>query len=586
MQKESSALLSSQTHEDPTKNSNPTKTTQIQDPTPHNPKFYFSNKQMILDGNGFDKSLLIHLKTSKSANYITCYEQNSSQSLQESQKVLQFQDRLTKLHSFLDARKSLENKHFLSTIQHLSSLSSLNLRFSGYYQQDKIPQGTLLKSLASLKNIHHLEISFQRFKFIDPKMLKKLMKALRKSTIISSLSLTLSRCDGLSSLHYQTLSSNMAKLIQLRTLKLNFNNLEKGPLDSDIQSFACILPKLPLLTQVELIFGSLKTIGKTAFRKLFRAFQSMKNLLGLTLNLPRCELVTSFDDEPSILECLKGLAGTSLQKLSLVLFRNFSNRHLRELSEALKELTLLKSLCLNFDWDFHIFDEPLVDFSSTLALLTSLTFLTLAFPSTLANERSIQSLSSALVCLQNLVSFKLELKSSDQIQDLNLQILFKNLKALRSLRYLDIKIPDQNKITDDSLGVLGESLKELILLRNLSLNFSQTPLLTNKSIEAICSAIEGGHTDLFHLSLKFDTNRNISVKVIQKLAETLKSLICLYSVEFDFGECLSIDEFGELLSVLGQLGNIQKIVLSIPFSEKNRVEVSRLEKIKDVTAYL
>jgi len=259
------------------------------------------------------------------------------------------------------------------------------------------------------------------------------------------------------------------KLTHLRILKLNFKDSD-SLVDTDINTLAAILPKLPLLSQTELSFEGLRTIQEATLVRLFKTFQNMKNLSDLALNLEMCELAS----DGSISESLKCLVGSSIKRLSLDLFRNFSNQNLRELSEALKELASLESLSLKFDWESDIFDEPLAEFASALTNLTSLIGLNLTFPYGIKNKNHVQTIGCALISLQNLVSLKLAFWSSCQFQDSHLKVFFVNLKALRYLKYLDIKINYQFRITDASFELLGDSLKELSLPKSLSLDLRWT----------------------------------------------------------------------------------------------------------------
>jgi len=131
----------------------------------------------------------------RSANYYAGDSPNAHKHIKECHKVLRIQRRLSKLHFTLDTLKDVENKLLLQTIRHFSSLSSLNVQFSG---NEKTPQEIFLNNLHSLKHLNQLDISFLFLTLDDAKILKDLMKIIRKLRRISSLSLTFLSC------YYQT----------------------------------------------------------------------------------------------------------------------------------------------------------------------------------------------------------------------------------------------------------------------------------------------------------------------------------------------------------------------------------------------
>ena len=558
--------------------SDPAKTSQIQ-PI----QFYLHSKEIILDKRRFSKSLLTHFKTSKSSRYTTIHGQRGHHFMKDCQKVLRTQLQLSKLHLLLESWKSFENKYLLSQIRHLTSLSSLILIFGGDSKHHIIPEKALSKTLISLKQLKHLDLFFINLSFDDPELFKNLAKSLHKVSKVSSLSLEFFNCQSLTSLHYNFLLSKLPKFNALRSLMLGFSHSD-DLLDVDINTLISMLNRLSLLTKIGLsiIATRQKILPGSTLVKLFKAFQSMKNLSNLTFCAYGWELVSLDSDEP-FLESLRCLAGSSIKRLALSIFRNFSNENLKELSEALKEFPLLESFHLNIDeWQLPV-DECIAQFGSALAWMSLLTSLSLGFSYRIRNKNIIQTIASALMSLQNLVSLRLNLKSDDEIADEQFQILFTNIRSLRSLKYLNIWITGENKITDTSLEVLGESLKSLNILKNLSLEVGSSFLITNKGVEAICIGIQEGLSNLFGLRLIFGSNQNINEKALRKIGKTLKSLFSLYEFTLEFGRPLEETDLGELFEVFRQMKNIQEIWLSFSNSKGNFREIDWLKKIKSAT---
>jgi len=558
---------------------------QSQSPTRPSPfQYHLHNKHLNLDERRFRKCHVTHLKTSKSISFETNDDESIHQHIKECQKVLKAQNRLSKLHFTLDNLKQIEKNLLLSTIRHFSSLSSLNVELSGNFQNDISSQEILLKSLVSLHNLRHVDLSFFCLALHDAKTLKNLMKTIRKLRRISSLFLTFFSCSGQTPLHYNVLLLNLAKMTQLRTLKLNLDNSED--LDTqDLDIFTVALPKLSFLTQLDIAFEGTWTFQEPTLLKLLGAFQSMKNLTDLAIDLGGCRFSYYYYEAGSILESLKCLVGTSIRKLRLGLFQNFVNQNLRELSATLKELNLLQSLSLYFFSRSSLIEDLFADFGSALACLVSLTSLSLYYPSGVAIKNIVQISASALMSLQNLEFLKLAFGLSNEAEDQQFQTLCTNLKSLKSLKYLDIQVANQKKITNTSLEVFGESLKGLNLLKDLSLDFSSADLITNQGIEALCYAIQEGLPNLFGLSLKFEENPNINEKVMSKLAETLRSLALLYSVELCFLRCVKIIDCKDLFNALRGMKNLEEVKLSLPYSEENSREVCDLGKIKDIISF-
>jgi len=571
MQRQSSISSSAQSH-DTDEISDPALTTFTNRPSIKPPPFQFflNNKEVILGKKKFSKSLLTHLKTSKSTCLPTTYDLSDRLYTKACQRIFTAQNQLTNFSCLLQSHKHFTNRHLLSTIRHFSSLSSLTMIFGSDSKKKSIPEETLLKSLASLKNLNHLDLSFLCLTFDQTDFLKNLMKTIRKAPKISNLSLLFADYDRLSSSHYNLFLSTLLKLNHLRTLKFIFWD-SKDLLNTDIKTFISLLPRFSLLTKIDLSFGTSgqRLVQGCTLVNLFKAFQRMKNLVEFGFNMQGCDLVFEDSDE-YLLQSLNCLAGSSIKRLNLGLFKNFSNGNLRELSEGLKELTLLKSLCLFICQGCPLTDGYIAEFGSVLACFTSLTSLRLSLPSGLTNKNIVETIASALRSLQNLVYLQFDFRFDNETEDQQFQALFSTFKSFKSLKYLDINIRYQKKITDTSLEVLGESLKDLNILKSFQLELSYVPLITNKGVEAICSGIQKSLSHLFLLGLKFDYNGNVNEKVLHKIGKTLQSLFFLYSVGLGFGTCLNVVDFKDFFNQLREMKNIQEIRVSLADSEVNR----------------
>jgi len=479
-------------------------------------------------------------------------------------KFSSLRKKLFDLSCSFERQKECKNSHILSTISHLSSLSTLALRFSGNEGYEAIASKSLLKCLVSLKNLSSLDLYFAFVKFQDANIFGRLFKSLRKIPALTNLSLTFVFCFGLDSLHFSLFSAGLGKLTKLKTLKLFFGNLNELS-DSSINILSSSFPKLPLLAKIDLPLQT-NPIQSTTIVHLFIQFSKFKFLSDIKFNIHRTPILQANDGRDPAAEGLECLDFALIRRLGLSLSQDdLELKILPQVSRVLKRFNTLTTFDMYFDAKRNSHALELLEFSSSLCCLTSLTSLKLRFPYGLWSPDFMQKIAVTLESLSNLVQLLLDFGSSSVIEDSQFQTLFRNLRILKALKYLDLRFGSEGKITNKSLQILSQSLKELVLLHDLSFDSASASLFTNKGIEVLAGAIQS-LKDLFGLTLNFGKNFNIDDEAVNALVQALKHLSYLFSFKMSISKSPYVTEFQGLIDALLGIKNLREIDLSLPNS--------------------
>lgn len=462
---------------------------------------------------------------------------------------------------------------FFSQIKNLQFLTTFNLKISpqSSWFQTQTCLKPLLMSLASLKNLSNFNIMFISY-LPNLKFLNMLFKYLQRIKTLTNVSIIFWISYGLSTSHLNVFSSGLRKLLQLRSLELRFDKpseLHKYT----ITQLALTLPKLPFLTKINIRFRE-DSITPDTILNLFTGLKDMKALSDLSLAIGDRSI------EP-ISQGLSLLDPCRIQKLRLQLNQYFENNSLIRFSEALKKFTSLQALQFGL-YVHHLItpEEGLNALISTLSSLTSLSSLTIHMDS--ANwKRFIEGISVPFKYLKNLTTVNLQITGYTYPEyNQEIQQLFTNFRFLKSLKYFSLSYP-QETVNDKNLETFGESLKEIPSLQNLSLDFSCASLVTNQGVEGLACSIKT-LMSLSGLKIWLRRNDNIDNKAIDQIAEILKSLPCLYSVDFNFQLCSNITCFDGLLEALKEAKNIGEVALSLPSSVVKSQEMTWIVERKVV----
>jgi len=543
---------------------------------------YYREKN--LNESNYQRSLQSHSKTLQAVRSMTNpIRPPSPRYIKGYVKVLQAQDSLSRLSYCLRSSLVFENAYLFSKLKALRSLSFLEILFTKT-RKFKASLKTLLKSLPDLKDLAHFRIVLDGLNFLlDPHLLGILFRNLRGLKKLKSLSLTLNNSS-----HFQmkNLPRYMSHLKQLESVELSIDRSSLRFADQDFLSWASALSELPLLNKVSLAFVYLPIQVPT----LAQFFHSMRTISDITLDLNSfCFWVNKDNSTDSLSEGLAQLHAPSTKRLDIHFSQSADSRNLIEISQTLKKLTLLKSLSFDFSCCFYMSQDSLpqgmAEISSALSNLGSLSSLNFSFSEYFSSE-SVVGFASALKPLQNLVQLKLNL-SGIQMSLEHMQQFSSSLGALTSLRFLDLHLMKQQSLSDDDLKALTENLKKLGLLKSLTLVCGHISMITNKGVEAITNGIKELH-DLTCLHLELTHSSHIDETAIEGIAKALQYLPDLYCVNFSFLGCDKLKEKEEsvlsLLSALGEMKNIQDIVLRIPENSSNKQHVKDLARRKAITA--
>ncbi len=139
-------------------------------------------------------------------------------------------------------------------------------------------------------------------------------------------------------------------------------------------------------------------------------------------------------------------------------------------------------------------------------------------------------------------------------------------------------------LSTEILQKLGESLLKLIQLKHLRLDLGYAKTVNNKGVEALANAIQK-LSGLSVLDLDFSGNKDIDD--VEKVAETLRCLPSLYSVQLRCIGCPCLKQnqrsLCSLFDALGDMKNIKEVLLSIPYNKINEQEVNDLKQKKILT---
>jgi len=549
--------------------SNPTKSSKI------HPLIQILNKKILSEESMIQKFLSSNSKAFTTAEYIPDQDEELPKFLNQYQKALKTQQKLSIFSYFVNFRISSEAKYLLSTIKYLSSLSTLSLTLSDCSLNNQpIFLKALSKSFTSLKNLTHLEISFISVKFQDPRPLRILLKCLKKLPNLTNLAFIFQYKSSFNNeVIAQNFSLYLSKLTQLRALKLSFDHTIKTT-DQEIIQLSSAFKRFTQLTKLDINF-SMKIRTST----LLNLFTSLQNVSDLALDLSRYRVFTENDDD--VETALTHLDCSKLNKLHLYLFGNYNEKCFTQLSIMLQKATLLTTLCLEFPptRSLHEVGDEVLDLLTTLSSLSALTSLQLIFPSSLKIKDLALHITTLLPPLTQLTHLTLDFQADNETESSHFQQLFSNIRQLNSLKYLDLCFPSEKTITDESLFTLAESLKGKIQLRNLALDFGRESQMTNKGVYAILSVIKG-MKNLFSLALKFRENERINEETVNQIRQTLKYLPVLYFLKLTFQDCGKIASFEGLFEKMKEMRNITEIDLFLPYSESNCKEANYLCKTR------
>jgi len=391
-------------------------------------------------------------------------------------------------------------------------------------------------------------------------------------------------CEKFEKVQIKHLPKYLSHLKQLQSLELNFDRPNDLG-DSTLINLASVLPKLPLLTQINL---SLARYGRMILGStLLEIFSNIRNCSSINLNFEDFNVVNQ-EASDFLVEGLKQLQAPLVQTLRLHVHKNLSPQDFISVCQTFTRFTSLNLLHLSFLESKSLTKHSVVELCLVLSRITTLSSLSLKIPFAAKSISVIGSLASAIKSLPNLVHFKLSFESDMESHPDEIPQLFESLKTLTHLQFLDVSFANQKSLSDDILERFSESLQKLVQLKHLTLGFGDASPMTAQGVEFLTNAI-AKMSDLSFLDLNFGGIREIDEETIERIAQTIRHLPLLYSVNLRFIKCFRLrDNERSLLSLfdaLKEMENIREVFLYISKGKMNEREVDDLQKRKTVATY-
>jgi len=446
----------------------------------------------------------------------------------------------------------------------LPLISALNLDFSHFWGCSRRFKRALLKILSSFKS----RVRFDLLLGDTDKPATKL-RYLRQLRGFQDLSLSLTSSSVL--LKKSIIPSCLERLIKLRELNLTVYYL-KDEGDEFIMDLALTLSKFSRLEKFHLKIPNTKVL-QSSLIMLFQRFSTLKRLFDLSLNFSGCTMDPDNPDNESFAEYFDHCMIT---KFSLALFKNLNDHYLNHFLQILKNLTPLETLNFTLHWSDKMINGCLEAFSAILSAQRFLSSLRLEIFHVPKNNNIVKIIASALKHLQTLTYLELKFRNthSDETQ---LQQLFFNLGHLKYLKCLCIWTGWNVEITNNSLETLGQSLQELDSLQSLSLKLYSYSA-TDQGGVVLASRIR--HLSaLKYLTLNFFETPSLTEKTLSELAQSLKILVHLRSVDFYFYQSAKMKNFEKLFKTLKGMKDLNQVRLWLPHCDQM---IDHLDKEKSI----
>jgi len=253
------------------------------------PLLQIHSKRNHFDEGNLQKSLKLYSKASRQAKFLTNRNDPTNFHSKAFIKILRAQNKPSDLQYNLEFPSNAENHLLFSHLKSLSSASSLKITLYNFLQANIQSIKGLWENLPHLKNLTTLEMNLQFLDLQSPEVLLQILNSIRKIRPLTYLSFAIFRCANLFQIHLDILSHYLKRLPQLQTLKLSFDPSINPAATNVFHNFASLLPKLTLLTQLELSFDKLKNIPISNISEFLQSLRYLKNLTDLNLSLKQCE---------------------------------------------------------------------------------------------------------------------------------------------------------------------------------------------------------------------------------------------------------------------------------------------------------
>ena len=410
---------------------------------------------------------------------------------------------------------------------------------------------------------------------------------------LKSLSTNLFECCDMTDERIHTLCSHVLKN-QTNLTSLNMSFAKSGKTTNQgLQNFATEgLKFLPHLTSLSLNLSDCGEITDEGVSHLFfQGSKFLKNLRSLNLNLSSCS--AKIETAKSV-NCCRGLRNFSqLTSLSLNLehYSALTDERIDYFcSEELKYLTQLLSLNLNCAESWLMTDVGMNHFSQALSNLTQLKSLTLNFYKCeeIRDEGVANLCSQGLQKLSQLTSLSLNFDSCMNLTNEVINNLsFQGLKYLPHLLSLNLNLSGIYAISNEEINNLcSQGLQNCLKLTSLHLDLSNCRI-TDEGMSYFSSQGLKYLANLTILRLSFSGCSKITDEGVSHLcSQGFKSLVNLTSLDLNFSDCSEIRDGGvNSFCSQGLKYMTQLISLTLDFSKSHQITYFTMLNIVRILRY-
>jgi len=240
-----------------------------------------------------------------------------------------------------------------------------------------------------------------------------------------------------------------------------------------------------------------------------------------------------------------------VQTLDLDISSLESLAKLHKISEKLKGLSSLKSINIDLSFCYYLDDSVVFKLGGALKRLSWLQSIKLNFSSGVhrVTDSGMFYLSKALRSLPLLKNIHLKFSLCHEISDIGIAYITRGLKRVASLKGLAFNFFDCPKLVDKGLHSIGDLLKKHTDLKKLQLDFQSCNDLTDVGVEYIINSLKG-FNGLQNLDLSFFACDGITKETQYKLREFKRQFLSYKYGEINdpSKEVTVLDDFREVMA--------------------------------------
>jgi len=526
-----------------------------------------SYKEYQLNETNYQKSLKAHSKIFRAVKTNTNKRRGSSvRYIKGYRKLLTAQDSLSNLSHSFNRHACFENAYLLSKIRCLRSLTSLDMQF--FTNRDhQIPLNVLFKSLASLKELTYFKIELNFYTFNDAQTLRILFWYLQSLRKLKGLSLCFVQCSNFKRAKMNNLPQYLSHLKQLHSLELSFDRSMELT-DQDMMSLASVPPKLPFLAQIKLDFGgqsreiqgptllqmfqNMKTLSAVTLNLGYSHIvcrgkhpdplaEGLRQLQASSLNKLSLHLNQNLNTQSlfELSQTLKRFTSLNVLHLNLYGSNSLTNDSIIELSGALSTLITLSSFSFRVPRAVEA-DSIIGSIASGLKPFHNLVYLKLNLVDIKSSPKQIQQLSASLMNSIGLKFLEISFSWLQSLSDDVLANLAGSLRKLVQLKHLSLDFGYAKTVTNKGVKALANVIQELHGLSFLSLNFAVNDEIDGEAVERV-SQILRQLPSLYSTSFRFPQCSKLEERSLSTLFNALRDMENIKEVAL----FLSQNEFNE-----------------------------------------